>query len=70
MKLQHLSLAGALVILVALTACGSDPTIKVSGVTSISKGAELSDLQAALNAGAITQAEYDKLRAIILRRPN
>jgi hypothetical protein len=30
----------------------------------------LSDLQAALNAAAITPAEYDKLRTIILRRPN
>ena len=70
MKLQHRSLAGACVLLAALTACGSDPTINVSGTTTISKGAELSDLQAALNAGAITQAEYDKLRAIILKRPN
>ena len=70
MKLQHCPLAGALLIGAALAACGSDPTINVSGVTSISKGAELSDLQAALNAGAITPAEYDKLRTIILRRPN
>jgi hypothetical protein len=27
------------------------------------------DLQSALNAGAINQSEYDKLRAIILKRP-
>ena len=70
MKIQHRPLAAAFVVLLALTACGSDPQITVSGTTSISKGAELSDLQAALNAGAITQAEYDKLRAIVLKRPN
>ncbi len=70
MKHHHRAAIGALVGLLALTACGSDPTINVSGTTTISKGAELSDLQAALNAGAITPAEYDKLRTIILRRAN
>lgn len=58
-----LALAGA-------AGCGSDPKITVSGTTSISKGTELSDLQAALSAAAISQAEYDTLRAIILKRPN
>ena len=56
--------------LAGLTGCGSDPKITVSGTTSISKGTELADLQAALAAAAINQAEYDKLRAIILKRPN
>ena len=56
--------------LVALAGCGSDPKITVSGTTSISRGAELTDLQSALSAGAISQAEYDKLRAIVLKRPN
>jgi len=56
--------------LAGLAGCGSDPKIMVSGTTSVSKGTELADLQAALAAAAINQAEYDKLRAIILKRPN
>lgn len=56
--------------LVVLAGCGSDPKITVSGTTSISKGTELTDLQAALSAGAISQSEYEKLRAIVLKRPN
>ena len=70
MNSKHRILTVAFLILTALTACGSDPKITVSGTTSISKGAELSDLQAALTAGAITQDEYDKLRSAILKRPN
>jgi hypothetical protein len=58
------------VALSGLAGCGSDPKITVSGTTSVSKGTELADLQAALAAAAISQAEYDKLRAIILKRPN
>jgi hypothetical protein len=56
--------------LAGLAGCGSDPKITVSGTTSVSKGTELADLQAALAAAAINQAEYDKLRALILKRPN
>lgn len=37
----------AFLTLIALSGCGSDPKITVSGSTSISKGAELTDLQAA-----------------------
>ena len=61
---------GAFGGLLALTACGSDPKVTASGTTSISKGTELTDLQSALEAGAITQSEYDKLRTKILKRPN
>jgi len=70
MNFQHRHLTAAFVALLALTACGSDQKVTVSGTTSISKGTELTDLQAALEAGAITQSEYDKLRATILKRPN
>jgi len=56
--------------LAGLAGCGSDPKITVSGTTSISKGTELADLQSALAAGAINQSEYDKLRTVILKRPN
>ena len=70
MNTQQRILTAVFLSLVALAGCGSDPTIKVSGTTSISKGTELTDLQAALSAGAINQAEYDRLRAAILKRPN
>jgi hypothetical protein len=70
MNSKHRILTAAFLGLVALAGCGSDPKITVSGTTSISKGTELTDLQAALAAGAITQAEYDKLRATVLRRAN
>ena len=70
MNTQQRILTLSLLSLVALAGCSSDPTIKVSGTTSISKGTELTDLQAALSAGAINQAEYDRLRAAILKRPN
>ena len=72
MKTKHRILSATVLALALATmsACSSDPKITVSGTTSISKGTELADLQAALAAAAINQAEYDKLRAIILKRPN
>lgn len=65
-----LSAAVLSLALAGLAGCGSDPKITVSGTTSISKGTELADLQSALAAGAINQSEYDKLRTVILKRPN
>jgi len=63
-------LPAALFSLVLLAGCGSDTYVKVQGTTTISKGQELTDLQRALAEGAITQSEYDSLRAKIMRRPN
>ena len=61
----------ALFGVVAATGCGGGDTyVKVQGTTTISKGQELIDLQEALKEGAINQAEYDRLRATILKRPN
>lgn len=59
-----------LLALAILAGCGGDTYVKVQGTTTISKGQELSDLQRALNEGAITQGEYDSLRTKIMRRPN
>ena len=53
-----------------LSGCGGDTDIKVQGSTTISKGQELTDLQRALNEGAIDQKDYDKLHEIILKREN
>lgn len=52
-----------------LFGCGGDTYVN-PGSTTISKGQELTDLQRALNEGAITQGEYDTLRTKIMRRPN
>jgi hypothetical protein len=38
--------------------------------TQISKGWELKDLQKALDAGAITRDEYERVKMKILNRPN
>jgi hypothetical protein len=63
-------LPAALACLALLGGCGGDTNVQVQGTTQISKGQELTDLQRALSEGAINQAEYDALRAKIMRRPN
>jgi hypothetical protein len=63
-------LPAALLSLALLGGCGGDTYVKVEGTTTISKGQELTDLQRALNEGAITQGEYDSLRTRIMKRPN
>ena len=60
----------ALFAAVNLAGCGGDTYVKVQGTTTVSKGQELIDLQEALNEGAINKDEYDRLRAIILKRQN
>jgi len=62
----------ALAACLATTGCVSHSRadVKVSGTTTISKGQELTDLQRALEVGAISQADYDKVRAKILKRDN
>lgn len=66
----RIAFAGAVLGAALLAGCGSDQYVTVSGTTTISKGRELTDLQRALNEGAITQSEYDKLRDKVMRRPN
>jgi len=67
---MRLNLAAAAAALLLLAACGSDQQVTVQGTTTVSKGQELTDLQNALNEGAIDQKEYDNLRKRILARPN
>lgn len=61
-----------LILLVAtgLSACGGDTVMKVDQPTQISKGWELKDLQKALDAGAVTRDEYERIRKKILKRNN
>lgn len=61
-----------LILLVAagLSACGGDTVMKVEQPTQISKGWELKDLQKALDAGAVTRDEYERIRQKLLKRNN
>jgi len=61
-----MAMAGCVVI--SGCASSSKANVTVTGTTTISKGQELTDLQRALAEGAISQADYDKVRAKILRR--
>jgi outer membrane murein-binding lipoprotein Lpp len=69
---------GWTVVAVALAACvvttgcisRSRADVTVTGTTTVSKGQELADLQGALEAGAISPADYEKVRAKILKRAN
>jgi hypothetical protein len=69
MKTEFL-LALALAAPLAITGCASSSkaNVTVTGTTTISKGQELTDLQRALDEGAISQRDYDRVRAIILKR--
>jgi hypothetical protein len=48
----------------------SKTNVTVRGTTTISKGQELTDLQRALDEGAISKRDYDRVRQKILARPN
>ena len=76
MQLKHMPIrrtllpALALALVASLAACGSssNATVTVKGTTTISTGQELLDLKRALDEGAISQRDYDKVRAILLDR--
>jgi hypothetical protein len=60
----------ALALCAALAGCGSwsKASVTVTGTTSVSNGQELIDLKRALDEGAISPRDYDKVRKIILER--
>lgn len=60
----------ALALLASLSGCGSSSkaNVTVKGSTTVSVGQELLDLKRALDEGAISQRDYDKVRAILLSR--
>jgi len=60
----------ALACAALLAGCGGDANVRVQDTTTVSKGQELQDLQAARDMHAIDDSEYDSLRAKIMRRPN
>lgn len=64
--------AAALLATTAILAgCSSSRnTVTVQESTRITKGRELTDLRRALDTQAVTQAEYEQLRRVLLDRPN
>lgn len=61
--------AGLLCCAALTTACSSHRTdVIVKGTTTITEGQQLIDLQRALEQGAVTQREYDEVRAKLLNR--
>jgi len=69
-KKQILSAGLILLVATGLSACGGDTVMKVEQPTQISKGWELKDLQKALDAGAVTRDEYERIRQKLLKRDN
>jgi hypothetical protein len=59
---------GLVAACLALTACGSTTNLKVEESTRITKGQELTDLLKARELGALSDSEYQALRARIMRR--
>jgi len=71
MTIRKSLLIAAVVAFSTLTACSSSRTaVTVQEGTQITKGKELTDLQRALEAGAVTQKEYETVRRAIMRRDN
>ena len=68
---RKMSILIAVAIALAATGCSSSRTaVTVQEGTQITKGRELTDLQRALEAGAVTQKEYETVRRAIMRRDN
>jgi len=65
----RLALCASLLCCAALTACSTHRTdVIVESSTKITEGQQLIDLQRALDQGAVTQREYDEVRAKLLKR--
>jgi hypothetical protein len=66
----RLLLGCALTACVAVAGCGSSSkaNVTVTGTTTVSTGQELIDLKRALDEGAISQRDYDKVQKILLDR--
>ena len=65
---RKIAAAIALVLTGMLAGCGGDTVVTNPNTTNISQGQELTDLQRALDAGAINQKEYDELKKVVLKR--
>jgi hypothetical protein len=63
-------MACALAACLTLAGCGSSSkaNVTVTGTTTVSNGQELIDLKRALDEGAISARDYEKVRKLILER--
>lgn len=67
--MKRIAISGFLVLsLVAVSACGSGGARNTTNMSTATTGQELTDLKAALDAGAISQTEYEKKRKEILKK--
>ncbi|MDU9003374.1 SHOCT domain-containing protein [Sedimentitalea todarodis] len=67
--MKRIAIGGFLILsLVAVSACGGGGARNTTHMTTATTGQELTDLKAALDAGAISQAEYEKKRKEILKK--
>jgi len=62
------SVAAMLLLVVGLSACGGGGADSSTTVTTTTVGQQLTDLKKALDAGAITQGEYERQRKKILNQ--
>lgn len=57
-----------LVALTGVSSCGFGRTKQTTTVNATTTGQQLTDLKAALDSGAISEAEYEKKRTEILKK--
>ena len=69
-RLQFVQAGLALFLVAGVGACGGDAAVRVEQSTQISKGWEVKDLQRALDKGAVTPEEYERIRQKLLKRNN
>jgi hypothetical protein len=58
----------AMALMLPLAACGGGGAEMQSDIRTTTVGQELNDLKKAYDSGAISQAEYEKQRQLILNR--
>lgn len=67
--MQRIAISGILILsLATVSACGGGGARNTTNMTTATTGQELTDLKAALDAGALSPEEYEKKRKEILRR--
>jgi hypothetical protein len=65
-RLRALFIMGVIASIPMLSACGGGGAKVESDITTTTKGQQLLDLKRALDAGAINEKEYERLRKRIL----
>ncbi|MEY8827771.1 SHOCT domain-containing protein [Sedimentitalea sp. XS_ASV28] len=67
--MQRIAISGILILsLATVSACGGGGARNTTNMTTTTTGQELTDLKAALDAGAISPEEYEKKRKEILKK--